>query len=132
MESISAAMNTVNVNSPNPGSPKPGAAVNASPESEPDRLSQYPAHFANTYWRSLHYFNLYRMIAAGLLLLAHLFLGGRHPIGAFAPNLFVLASVAYLMFCSAVIFDSNALAALRSSTLSASHRRYTTDHRLDV
>ena len=109
MESISAAMNTVNVNShnpgsPNPGSPNPGAAVNASPESEPDRLSQYPAHFANTYWRSLHYFNLYRMIAAGLLLLAHLFLGGRHPIGAFAPNLFVLASVAYLMFCSAVIF----------------------------
>ena len=75
MARISAAMNTVDSINPNPGthnfgghnpgSHNPGAALNDSPEGEPARLSQYPAHFANTYWRSLHYFNLYRMIAAG-------------------------------------------------------------------
>ena len=113
MEIISAAMNTVDSINHNSGTPSPNpnagkqtlaAVLKDFPDSPPDRLSQYPALFANTYWRSLHYFNLYRMIAAGLLLLAHLFLGGRHPIGAFAPNLFVLASVVYLMFCSGVFF----------------------------
>ena len=112
MARISAAMNTVDSINPNPGPPNfggpgshnPGAALNDFSEDEPERLSQHPDHFANTYWRSLHYFNLYRMIVAGLLLVAHLFFGGSLPIGALAPSLFVLANVVYLMFCSAVIF----------------------------
>ncbi len=91
-------MNTVDSTSHNPG-----AALSAPQAGEPERLSQYPAHLANTYWRSLHYFNLYRMIAAGILLLAHLFLGGRNPFGALAPNVYVLASVLYLLFCAGVI-----------------------------
>ncbi|MBT9611985.1 MAG: PAS domain-containing protein [Burkholderiales bacterium] len=99
MENISAAMNTVNLNSNN----KAGAALSAPPVDEPERLSQYPGHLANTYWRSLHYFNFYRMIAAGILLLAHLLLGGRNPFGVLAPNVYVLASVLYLLFCAGVI-----------------------------
>lgn len=98
MENISAAMSTVNLSSD-----KPGAAPGASQAFEPERLSLYPSHLADTYWRSLHYFNLYRMIAAGILLLAHLLLGGRNPFGALAPNLYVLASVVYLFFCAVVI-----------------------------
>lgn len=91
-------MNTVNLNSNNAH-----AALSAPQPDEPERLSQYPAHLANTYWRSLHYFNLYRMIAAGILLLAHFLLGGRNPFGVLAPNLYVLASVIYLLFCAGVI-----------------------------
>lgn len=91
-------MSTVNLSSD-----KPGAALSTPQPGEPERLSQYPAHLANTYWRSLHYFNLYRMIAAGILLLAHLLLGGRNPFGTLAPNVYVLASVLYLLFCAGVI-----------------------------
>ncbi len=81
-----------------------GAALSALPGEAPERLSQYPAHIANTYWRSLQYFNLYRIIAALVLLLAHLLLSGRNAFGTFAPNLYVLASLFYILFCVGVVF----------------------------
>ena len=92
MENISAATNTVSTASPNP-SPVLNVLGNAWPET-PGRPG---VQFADTYWRSLHYFNIYRITAASILLLAHLLLAGRNPLGALAPNLFVLASVSFLL-----------------------------------
>lgn len=71
-------------------------AVNALGASWPDTLSQFPPPLAKTYWRLLHYFNLYRITAASVLLLAHWLLSGRNPLGSFAPELFVNTSLAYL------------------------------------
>ena len=76
----------------------PRATLSAGRDAWPGLLSQAPSQIANTYWRSLHYFNLYRMIAAGILLLAHLTLSAHNPLGAYAPHMYVLASVLYLLF----------------------------------
>ena len=38
------------------------------------------------------------MMAAGILLLAHLTLSAHNPLGAYAPHMYVLASVLYLLF----------------------------------
>ncbi len=94
MENFSAPTNTAGSASNN--------ALGTLRDGWPDRLSHQP-HLANTYWRSLHYFNLYRMIAAGILLLAHLLLPGRNPLGALSPHIYVLASVLYLLFGGLVI-----------------------------
>jgi two-component system sensor histidine kinase PilS (NtrC family) len=85
-------------NTANSTSTSPGAALSAWRDAVPELVSNSPSHLANTYWRSLHYFNLYRMIAAGVLLLAHLTLSAHNPLGSYAPNLYVLASVLYLLF----------------------------------
>ena len=98
MESFSAPTNTANSASNNVKS-----ALDTRRDGGPDRLSHQPSHLANTYWRSLHYFNLYRMIAAGILLLAHLIITGRNQLGALVPHLYVLASVFYLLFGALVI-----------------------------
>jgi two-component system sensor histidine kinase PilS (NtrC family) len=76
----------------------PRATLSAGRDAWPGLLSQAPSQLANTYWRSLHYFNLYRMMAAGILLLAHLTLSAHNPLGAYAPHMYVLASVLYLLF----------------------------------
>lgn len=98
MENSSAPTSTASSTSNSPR-----AAVSAWRDAVPELVSSSPAHLAHTYWRSLHYFNLYRMIAAGILLLAHLLLSAHNPLGAYAPHMYVLASVLYLLFGGLVI-----------------------------
>jgi hypothetical protein len=50
------------------------------------------------FWQSLHYFNLYRLIVAGVILLAHLLLKEQIVIGRAAPTLFVVTSLLYILF----------------------------------
>lgn len=92
MENFSAPTNTGDS-----ASNKARPALSVLREQWREHLSQSPPQLANTYWRLLHYFNLYRMIAAGILLLAQLLLTERNPLGAFAPHLFISASVIYLL-----------------------------------
>ncbi|MEO1767452.1 sensor histidine kinase [Thiobacter aerophilum] len=60
--------------------------------------SARPPRVSDTYWQSLHYFNLYRLIVAGVILLAHLLLGEQILIGRYHPTLFVAASLLYILF----------------------------------
>lgn len=60
--------------------------------------SARPPRVSETYWQSLHYFNLYRLIVAGVILLAHLLLGEQILIGRYHPTLFVVASLLYILF----------------------------------
>jgi two-component system sensor histidine kinase PilS (NtrC family) len=59
---------------------------------------------SDTLWRSLHYFNLYRLLVAGIILAAHLLLGSRVIIGQANPPLFVAASLLYMLFGGAMAF----------------------------
>ncbi len=63
-----------------------------------DASARQPARVSETYWQSLHYFNLYRLIVAGVILLSHLLLGSRITIGQAQPTLFVVASLLYILF----------------------------------
>ncbi len=57
------------------------------PVSPPDR-----------YWRSLHYFNLYRLIVSGFFVVIYLMLGTIPVYGADNPKLFFAVSVIYVLF----------------------------------
>ena len=98
MVNTSATTNTASTanNSPSP-------SLSALSADWPELAGEHAEQFASTYWRSLHYFNIYRIAMASLLLLVHLLLSGRNPLGAFVPNLFVLASLLYLLV-AAVLF----------------------------
>ena len=61
------------------------------------------AQHAAPYWRSLHYFNFYRIFVAGILVLANLLLVEHEPLGALIPNLFTLASAIYLLISGVLI-----------------------------
>jgi len=69
----------------------------------PDILARQPARITQAYWQSLHYFNLYRLIIAGIILLSHLLLGSRIVIGQAQPTLFVAASLLYILFGGVVM-----------------------------
>jgi two-component system sensor histidine kinase PilS (NtrC family) len=69
----------------------------------PDILARQPARITQAYWQSLHYFNLYRIIIAGIILLSHLLLGGRISLGQADPALFVGASLLYILFGGVVM-----------------------------
>ena len=69
----------------------------AQSASEPELPGHAGAPFGATYWRSLHYFNFYRISLASLLLLAHLLFPEHNPLGALVPHMFVLACLLYLM-----------------------------------
>lgn len=64
------------------------------PEVPPRQTARVP----QAYWQSLHYFNLYRIIVAGVILLSHLLLGNRIVIGQWYPTLFVVAGLLYILF----------------------------------
>ena len=97
MENISVATSTVNStsNSPTRAPSTHGASWSELPE-HPAAQNVVP------YWRSLHYFNLYRISVAGLLLLADNLLPEQNPLGVLRPALFTLAGVLYLLFCAAL------------------------------
>ena len=89
MENTSAATNTVSSTSDSL-SPALGSNWSIPPE-------QFAAQRAAPYWRSLHYFNFYRIAVASLLALANFLLTEHRPLGALIPSLFTLASVFYLL-----------------------------------
>lgn len=60
----------------------------------PARTTSYP----DSYWRSLHYFNLYRMTVAGVFVVSFAMFGTTLPFGAGNPSLFLAVSIAYVMF----------------------------------
>ena len=97
MENISVATSTVSStsNSPTRAPSTHGASWSELPE-HPAAQNVVP------YWRSLHYFNLYRISVAGLLLLADNLLPEQNPLGVLRPALFTLAGVLYLLFCAAL------------------------------
>ena len=64
----------------------------------PDILARQPARITQAYWQSLHYFNLYRIIVAGIILLSHLLMGSRVGFGQWYPALFIGASLFYILF----------------------------------
>jgi two-component system sensor histidine kinase PilS (NtrC family) len=64
----------------------------------PEVLPRPTARVPQAYWQSLHYFNLYRIIVAGVVLLSHLLLGSRIVIGQWHPTLFVVANLFYILF----------------------------------
>ena len=51
----------------------------------------------DTFWRSLHYFNLYRLGVATVFVCAILIYGGSLSFGSQNPDLFTWASFAYLL-----------------------------------
>jgi two-component system sensor histidine kinase PilS (NtrC family) len=50
------------------------------------------------YWRSLHYFNLYRLIVSGFFVVSYLVMGSIPVYGADNPKLFFVVSVIYVFF----------------------------------
>ncbi len=96
MANISAATNTVSSTS-NSLAPVPSTFGGGS------ELPEHPnAQSVAPYWRSLHYFNFYRITVASLLLLAELLFPAHNPLGALNPKLFTLASALYLLVGSAL------------------------------
>lgn len=55
------------------------------------------------YWRSLRYFNLFRLIVAGTFALAYLLFGVVFTLGAANPTLFFVTSIVYTLFAVLMI-----------------------------
>jgi two-component system sensor histidine kinase PilS (NtrC family) len=70
----------------------------------PDVIAHQSARVNDAYWRSLHYFNLYRLAVAAIILAGHLFFGQRIIVGQSHPLLFIGASLIYLSFGSIMMF----------------------------
>lgn len=60
----------------------------------PARASRHPEAF----WRSLHYFNLYRLTVAGVFVASFVMFGPTLTLGSQDPALFFLASIGYVLF----------------------------------
>lgn len=52
----------------------------------------------DTYWQSLHYFNLYRLTVAGVFVASHVLLGSTPFYGPENPGLFFAVSIVYVFF----------------------------------
>ncbi len=72
------------------GTPATGAKINAPPR--PASSGFYSSH-----WRSLDYFNLYRLVIAAILAIASLFVARDWPVGAEDPLFFRIAAFIYLV-----------------------------------
>jgi two-component system sensor histidine kinase PilS (NtrC family) len=55
------------------------------------------------YWRSLRYFNLYRLTLAGTFAVAYTLFGVINTFGAYSPSLFYAASIAYVFLAVLMI-----------------------------
>lgn len=63
----------------------------------PRGYAQPLAQLPDSYWRSLNYFSLYRLIVAGFFLFVAIFYGGTPNLGSHDIRLFRWVSVAYLL-----------------------------------
>ena len=97
MEKTSAATNTVNATNNNLE-----PALSTLGANWPELPEQLGAQRVEPYWRSLHYFNFYRIAVACLLLLANYLFPQHSPLGTLNSNLFTLASVFYLLVSAAL------------------------------
>lgn len=59
---------------------------------------------ADAFWRSLHYFSLYRLIIAAAFLVVFILTGGALNLGSQEPNLFRWATHAYLLLAFGFLF----------------------------
>jgi two-component system sensor histidine kinase PilS (NtrC family) len=57
-----------------------------------------PSIVPDTYWRSLHYFNLYRLTIGGVFIAIFLLFGQPAPFGADNPLLFLAFNIVYVIF----------------------------------
>lgn len=64
----------------------------------PELLPAHPTDKPDSYWRSLHYFNLYRLIIGGVFLAIFLLFGRPEPFGSDNPTFFLIFSMAYVAF----------------------------------
>jgi two-component system sensor histidine kinase PilS (NtrC family) len=65
-----------------------------------------PSEYPESYWRSLHFFNFYRLVMALVLFLGAWFSQDASNLGSYNRTLFMQASAAYLLFglaCAGVI-----------------------------
>jgi two-component system sensor histidine kinase PilS (NtrC family) len=61
-------------------------------------LSTDRRQYGDAFWRSLFFFNTYRLAAAAVLLAAVLMLGENIPFGSFSRKLYLYTNVAYIAF----------------------------------
>lgn len=54
--------------------------------------------FPGRYWRSLHYFNLYRLVVAGVFVASFSLFGPVLTFGSYDPHLFFLTGLVYVIF----------------------------------
>ncbi|MGD9786711.1 MAG: PAS domain-containing sensor histidine kinase [Sulfuricellaceae bacterium] len=69
------------------------------------RIGRLPAPDADTprqLWRSLHYFNLYRLTVSGVFVVSFVLFGPTLTYGAENPRLFFLVSIYYVLFSTLV------------------------------
>ncbi|MCE5182189.1 MAG: PAS domain-containing protein [Betaproteobacteria bacterium] len=66
-------------------------------------LQTRPTLQPETYWRSLHYFNLFRLIVAGTFSVAYPLLGIVEPFGVYNPSLFYAISLVYVIFAMLMV-----------------------------
>mgnify|MGYP002622153245 CR=1 FL=1 len=64
----------------------------------PHALPSTRREFGDAFWRSLLYFNVYRLIVASILLAATVLLGENIPFGTYSRRTFLYASGAYIVF----------------------------------
>jgi two-component system sensor histidine kinase PilS (NtrC family) len=72
-------------------------AIDAASTGHPD-AERSSSEFSSSHWRSLQFFNIYRLIVAALMLAAVAFFGNSLTFGAHRLQLFVYADAAYLAF----------------------------------
>ncbi|HUW51306.1 MAG TPA: ATP-binding protein [Sulfuricella sp.] len=66
-------------------------------------LQARPTLQPETYWRSLRYFNLFRLIVAGTFSAAYTSFGIVQPFGAYNPSLFYATSIIYVTFAMLMV-----------------------------
>lgn len=59
---------------------------------------QYRSLSPDAYWKSLHYFNLYRLTVSGLFVTVFVFFGAMPVYGEQQPGMFLIVSVFYALF----------------------------------
>lgn len=72
------------------GTPAPGPEISPPPRPA-------PAGFYSSHWRSLDYFNLYRLVTAAILAVVSLFVTPDWPLGAEDPLFFRISAFGYLV-----------------------------------
>lgn len=68
------------------------------------RLAAIPADLADSFWGSLHYFSLYRLVVAAVFVSAHLLTGGSESAGSGSQSLFLGTASAYLLASFVFLF----------------------------
>ena len=82
---------------------RPAGRFRVYPEMLTGLLQVRPTHQPEAYWRSLRYFNLFRLTVAGTFAVAYMLFGVVPPLGASNPSLFFATSIVYTLFAVLMI-----------------------------